>query len=221
MHWWVENPDILAGRDLQAGGTWLGVHRNGRFATITNYRDAVPPAGRRPSRGELITRFLESTTPPLKFLRDIDGERYAGFNLLVADGEQLAYRSNRDGATGELAPGVYGLANAILDTPWPKVDRTRSALQGLIDADNVNETGLLRLLDDRQRASARDLDTGGLPFELAHAFSAPFIVLPDYGTRCSTVLTRDLKGQVLVAEKRFGPDGLSTGQSNFSFQVCG
>ncbi len=221
MHWWVENPDILAGRDLQAGGTWLGVHRNGRFATVTNYRDAVLPAGRRPSRGELITRFLVSTSTPLAFLRDIDGERYAGFNLLVADGEQLAYRSNRDGATVELAPGVYGLANAILDTPWPKVDRTRAALQGLIDADKVNETGLLRLLDDRQRASARDLDTGGLPFDLAHAFSAPFIVLPDYGTRCSTVLTRDLKGQVLVAEKRFGPEGRSAGQSNFSFQVCG
>ena len=221
MHWWVENPDILAGRDLQAGGTWLGVHRNGRFATVTNYRDAVPPAGRRPSRGELITRFLESTTTPLEFLRDIDGDRYAGFNLLVADGEQLAYRSNRDGATSELAPGVYGLANAILDTPWPKVDRTRAALQGLIDADKVNETGLLRLLDDRQRASAGDLDTGGLPFELAHAFSAPFIVFPDYGTRCSTVLTRDRRGQMLVAEKRFGAEGRSTGQSNFSFQVCG
>jgi uncharacterized protein with NRDE domain len=219
MHWWVEKPDVLAGRDLQAGGTWLGVHRNGRFATVTNFRDAVPPSGHRPSRGSLITAFLESDAAPLEFLRGLDGDRYAGFSLLVADREQLAYLSNRDGSTRELAPGIYGLANATLDTPWSKVERTRASLKRLIDAGAVNETSLLRLLDDRTRASAQDFDAGGLPFELAHAVSAPFIVLPDYGTRCSTVLTRDLAGQVLVAEKRFSPEGRSTGQSSFGFQV--
>jgi uncharacterized protein with NRDE domain len=219
MHWWVEKPDILAGRDLQAGGTWLGVHRNGRFATVTNFRDAAPPSGHKPSRGGLITAFLESDAAPIEFLQGLDGDRYAGFNLLVADREHLAYLSNRDGSIGELAPGIYGLANATLDTPWPKVERTRASLRRLIDAGAVNETSLLRLLDDRMRASAHDLDAGGLPFELAHAISAPFIVLPDYGTRCSTVLTRDLRGQVLVAEKRFGPEGRSTGQSSFGFQV--
>lgn len=215
MHWWVGRPDILAGRDLQGGGTWLGVDRAGRFASVTNYRDAVPPAGRRPSRGELITAFLDDTRSPLDFVRSVDGARYAGFNLLVADGEQLAYLSNRDGASGELPPGIYGVANATLDTPWPKVERTRDALQELIRNNDVNETRLLRLLEDRRRASAHDLDTAGQPFEKAHAYSAPFIVLPDYGTRCSTVITRDSAGQVRVTERRFSPDGRSTGQSDF------
>lgn len=219
MHWWVESPDILAGRDLQGGGTWLGIRRNGRFATVTNYRDAVPPSGRRPSRGELITGFLDDTVSPLDYVRSVDATRYAGFNLLVADRNRLAYLSNRDGASGELPPGIYGVANATLDTPWPKVERTRAALDEIIREDDVNETRLMRLLDDRRRASVNELDTAGLPFEKAHAFSAPFIVLPDYGTRCSTVVIRNDDGQVRVAERRFSPDGRSTGQSDFTFQV--
>lgn len=219
MHWWVDYPEILAGRDLQGGGTWLGIRRNGRFATVTNYRDAVPPSGRRPSRGELITAFLQSSLSPLEYVRSVDPARYAGFNLLVADRDRLAYLSNRDGASGELPAGIYGVANATLDTPWPKVERTRAALDELIRSDNVNESRLLRLLDDRRRASARELDAGGMPFEKAHAFSAPFIVLPDYGTRCSTVVIRDVAGQVRVAERRFSADGRSTGQSDFAFQV--
>ncbi len=221
MHWWVEKPDILAGRDLQAGGTWLGLDRSGRFATITNYRDAVPPSGRRPSRGELVTAFLESERPPLEFVRSIDGARYAGFNLLVADRDQVAYLSNRDGSSGALPPGIYGVANATLDTPWPKVERSRAELERLIRDGTVNETELLRLLSDRRRASARDVEPAGLPFEKAHALSAPFIVLPDYGTRCSTVLTRDTAGCVRVAEKRFSPGGRSTGQSDFVFHIAG
>lgn len=220
MHWWVEKPDIVAGRDLQAGGTWLGVHRSGRFATVTNFRDAVPPSGRRASRGQLVTAFLESDRSPLEFLRSIDIGRYAGFNLLVTDGEELAYLSNRDGASGELGPGIYGVANATLDTPWPKVERTRAALEDLIAAGNVNETELLRLLEDRRPAPASEIDSGHLPFEKAHALSAPFIVLPDYGTRCSTVLTRDTGGRVRISERRFSPDGRSTGQSDVAFQLA-
>jgi uncharacterized protein with NRDE domain len=219
MHWWVEKPDIIAGRDLQAGGTWLGVHRSGRFAAVTNFRDAVPPSGRRLSRGHLVTAFLESDRSPLDFVRSIDGRRYAGFNLLVADLEELAYLSNRDGASGELSPGIYGVANATLDTPWPKVEGTKAELARLIATGDVNETELLRLLDDRRRAPARDVHSGRLPFEKAHALSAPFIVLPDYGTRCSTVLTRDLENRVRISERRFSPDGRSTGQSDFNIQL--
>jgi uncharacterized protein with NRDE domain len=220
MHWWVEKPDIIAGRDLQAGGTWLGVHKSGRFATVTNFRDALPPSGRRSSRGHLVTEFLESDRSPLDFVRSIDGGRYAGFNLLVADREELAYLSNRDGASGELPPGIYGVANATLDTPWPKVERTKAELERLIANANVNESELLRLLEDRRPAPARDVESGRLPFEKAHALSAPFIVLPDYGTRCTTVLTRDTEGRVRISERRFSPDGRSTGQSDFNFQLA-
>jgi uncharacterized protein with NRDE domain len=219
MHWWPDRAGVLAGRDLQAGGTWLGVTRGGRFAAVTNFRDAVPPSGRRPSRGGLVTGFLESDSAPLPYLQSIDGDRFAGFNLLVADAGRLAYLSNRRGSAGELPPGIYGIANATLDTPWPKVERTRAALAALIREGEVNETGLLRLLDDRHRASARDLEPGGLPFDTAHALSAPFITMPDYGTRCSTVVLRDAGGRVRVAEKRFAPDGSPTGQLEFGFQA--
>jgi uncharacterized protein with NRDE domain len=221
MHWWVEKSTILAGRDLQGGGTWLGLDRRGRFATVTNFRDAVPPSRRRPSRGGLVTGFLETDLTPLDYFKTLEADRYAGFNLLVYDGEQLAYLSNRGGTAGLLPAGLYGVANATLDAPWPKVERTRAALGSLIDEDVVNESRLFRVLDDRERASARDLDTQGLPFEKAHAFSAPFIVLPDYGTRCSTVLLRDANGELRVSEKRFGPDGHATGQSDFRFQLAG
>lgn len=220
MHWWIEQPDILAGRDLQGGGTWFGVHRNGRMAAVTNFRDAVPPSGRRPSRGELITRFLAGSMSPDDYVRGIDAERYAGFNLLVADTRELAYVSNRAERGGALGTGIYGVANATLDTPWPKVEKTKAALGNLLNNGDVNESALLRLLDDRSRAPARDLDTGGMAFDKAHALSAPFIVMPDYGTRCSTVLLRDSNGRCRVVEKRFSNDGSSSGQSEFAFQLA-
>ena len=220
MHWWVEKPDILAGRDLLGGGTWLGVHRNGRFATVTNFRDGVPPAGKLVSRGKLITDFLESEQSPSEFVRNIDGSDYAGFNLVVADLDSASYLSNRDGGCRDLEPGVYGLANATLDTPWPKVERSRSVFNTALASSQVNESSLLRLLDDRRLASPTEVETHGLPFKKAHAYSAPFIVMPDYGTRCSTVMFRDHNGHLKISEKRFKADGRSTGQSDFHFDVA-
>ena len=130
--WWDDRPAILGGRDLEAGGTWLGVHRSGRFATVTNYRDADTPSGDLVSRGGLVTGFLESEEDPFKMVDSIDGERYAGFNLLgVADG-RLVYRSNRGAGSRELPPGIYAVANATLDTPWPKVERIKAALKQLV-----------------------------------------------------------------------------------------
>lgn len=218
-HWWPDAPAILGGRDLQAGGTWLAVAVNGRFATVTNYRDAAPPEARRQSRGHLVSGFLKSGASPIEFASSLDGDRYAGFNLLVGDGETLAYRCNRDGVARELAPGIYAVANAALDTPWPKVERVKKALRALLDAGRVNETELFRLLDDRERARVSDVETGGLPFDKAHALTAPFVVMPDYGTRSSTILTRDSTGDVRFIEKRFDAAGRSTGESSFRFRI--
>lgn len=219
LHWWVDSPDILAGRDLQGGGTWLGLHRDGRFATVTNYRDADAPQVGRLTRGKLVADFLNSSEDPLEYVRRIDGGRYAGFNLIVADTKRIAYLSNRDGGYSELAPGVYGLANATLDSAWPKVERAKCALDKLLASDQVNETALMRLLGDRVRANARDIEANGGSFDRAHALSAPFIVMPDYGTRCSTVLTRNSEGQVRISEARFAADGLPTGQTDFAYAV--
>lgn len=219
-HWWADKPDILGGRDLQAAGTWLAVAKSGRYATVTNYRDADQPSARLQSRGHLVTGFLHSDASPVDYVSSIDVDRYAGFNLLAGDVDTLAYRCNRSGPGRELVPGIYAVANATLDTPWPKVERTKKALQGLLDAGRINETELLRLLDDRERARASEVRTGGLPFEKAHALTAPFVVMPDYGTRSSTVLTRDSEGEVHLTEKRFDAAGHSTGQSNYRFRIA-
>jgi uncharacterized protein with NRDE domain len=204
---------------LQGGGTWLGLHRNGRFATVTNYRDAEAPQVGRLTRGKLVTDFLNRREDPLDYVQQIDGGRYAGFNLIVADTRRVAYLSNRDVGYSELAPGIYGLANATLDTAWPKVERAKNALDKLLTGGLVNETALLRLLGDRVRANARDIEVNGGSFERAHALSAPFIVMPDYGTRCSTVLTRNNEGQVRISETRFAADGISTGQTDFAYVI--
>lgn len=217
-HWWPDKPDIVGGRDLQAGGTWLAMHRNGRFAAVTNFRDAHREKAGLRSRGHLITGFLETDAGGRDYLESIDGDAYAGFNLLVSDGRTAAYLSNRGGGLRDLAPGVYGLSNATLDDPWTKVTRSRARLAELIEADDVNETSLLRLLADRDKASAAEVKTNGLSFSMAHALTAPFIVHPEFGTRCSTVMTIDGAGNVRFVERRFDPDGRQSGESRFTFE---
>ncbi len=141
--WWPDQPDIVAGRDLQAGGTWLGLHRAGRFATITNFRDAKTGRGKLRSRGHLVTDFLLTEQSPLDYLQSISPDNYAGFNLLVADRECLAYLSNRGGGVRKLPAGVYGLSNATLDTPWEKVERSKSRLGKILAQGDANDTRLL------------------------------------------------------------------------------
>lgn len=217
-HWWPDKPQVLGGRDLQAGGTWLAAHRGGRFAAVTNYRDAQRESAGLRSRGHLVTGFLDAGGSVTDYLDTIDGAAYAGFNLLVSDGRTAAYLSNRGGGLRELPPGIYGLSNATLDDPWTKVTRTKSGLSELLEDDNVNETSLMRLLGDREKASADEVETNGLSFEMAHALTAPFIVHPVYGTRCSTVLTNDDAGRVAFLERRFDADGRQAGESRFAFE---
>ncbi len=215
-HWWNDEPDVLGGRDLQAGGTWLAVHRDGRFGTVTNFRDAQHESRTLQSRGNLITGFLQGDLSPADYLAAIDGDRYAGFNLVVGDNESLAYLSNRDAGVRELGPGIYGMSNALLDSDWHKVHRAKSGLQRLLNENRVNESVLLGLLDDHERAPASSIETGRFDFETAHAISAPFIVLPDYGTRSSSVVLRDNMGRSRFTERRFDPNGIVTGNSAFS-----
>ena len=218
-HWWTDEPDIVGGRDLQAGGTWLALHRSGRFATVTNFRDAQPPSPEHRSRGFLVSGFLEGDVTPRDYVAAIDGEQFAGFNLLVGDANRVAYRSNREDGDRALEPGVYGLSNALLDGPWHKVETSKAKLSGLIAADNVNETSLMRLMDDRDRAPASAVEAGRLDFDTAYAITAPFIVLPDYGTRCTTVVLAGADGRWQFTERRFDPSGEVTGESRFSFLV--
>lgn len=216
-HWWTDRPDIVGGRDLEAGGTWLALHRSGRFATVTNYRDAEASTTGQRSRGHLVTDFLEGAQAPRSYLEGIDGSAYAGFNLIVGDAEKAAYLSNRDESVRDLAPGVYGLSNALLDGPWEKVVRSKHNLSLLLERNAVYEKTLLEMLGDQTPGTVDEKEAARLGDAAARAITAPFIVMSDYGTRCSTVVTVDDKSRWRLLERRFDPAGASSGESRFSF----
>ena len=216
-NWWPDRPDVVGGRDLQAGGTWLAAHRGGRFATVTNFGEARRPKAGQRSRGLLVSGFLDSDLAPADYLGTIEGDAYAGFNLIVGDSNGAAYLSNREDGVRELLPGTYGLSNTLLDGPWHKIERSKERMLDLLDKGAVNEAELMRLMQDRQRAPAEDVETGRFDFETSYALTAPFIVLPNYGTRCTTVLLADREGNWQFAERRFGPGGKRVGETRFSF----
>jgi len=218
-HWWPDNESLLAGRDLQAGGTWLAVSKSGRFATVTNFREGQSSRAGRKSRGALVTDFVTDTSSPQEYESSIAYDEYAGFSLLLCDGESMTYLSNRDDLEANLDPGIYGLSNASLDTPWSKVIRARSGLESLIDNSEVNETELMRLLADRTPAALDEVEAEGLPFEIARALTAPFIVAPDYGTRSSSTVLWGIDDVIDSCERRFDSSGKTTGESRFRFQV--
>jgi uncharacterized protein with NRDE domain len=219
LHWWADDPDILAGRDLQAGGTWLASHRAGKFATVTNYREQQRTEARFRSRGELVTNFVTSNMTAEKFGNSVAGEQYAGFSLLAIDNDDLYYVSNRGDGPTLLAPGIYGLSNASLDTPWSKLLRSRERLRLLVDSGEVNEAALMHLMADREPAPVSGEVAAELPFEIARALTAPFIVSPDYGTRCSTSVMWSHSGTVALSERSFDAAGNATGDSRYSFET--
>jgi uncharacterized protein with NRDE domain len=228
---WSDPIGMVAGRDLQAGGTWLGLDHRGRVGIITNFRERLRPRRNVSSRGTLIPRFLSSEDSPAEYLAELETEApgLSGFNLLLVTSSQLWYASNRmDEFARPLAAGVFGLANQSLDSPWPKVLRVRARMERWI-ADDARPPEaharaaattataadeLFDILRDTEPAPvAGELThalTTGLPAEWERAVSAPFVVHPEYGTRCSTVLLTDRDGGTLVAERSFAPDGKLT-----------
>lgn len=217
LNWWPDKPGVAAGRDLQAGGTWLAASRNGRFATVTNFREDLEVEKGDLSRGALVADFVTGDEPPLAYAKRIDGARFAGFSLLAATPDEMACVSNRGDPARQLAPGIYGLSNASLDTPWPKLTRSKKRLAALLDEDAVSAATLFELLSDR--APARAAETGTLPKEQVRAISAPFIVTPVFGTRCSTVLLLDQSGRVRLHERRFDAAGDPQGESSLDFRI--
>lgn len=184
---WPDQPAILAGRDLAAGGTWLGITRGGRFAALTNFRDPARHRADAPSRGRLVADFLAGEAAIDAYLDDLAAADYNGFNLLLGDGERLVAFSNVSRKRHALAPGVYGLSNALLDTPWPKVGAGKAALTAALAA-LPDETALWRLLRDPTIHADAALPVTGVPLEWERLLSAAFVRGPDYGTRCSTVV---------------------------------
>lgn len=217
---WEEAPDVLAGRDLEAGGTWLGVTRRGRFAALTNFRDPVRNKPGAPSRGGLVSGFLGGTQSAEDYLRELESVagRYNGFNLMFGDREGLWCFSNCGEGERKLAPGVYGLSNHLLDTPWPKVARGKSALADALEA--LPEEGpLFALLRDDRIAPDDALPRTGVSLEWERLLSASFVRSPAYGTRSSTVVLLDRTGKLRFTEQTFLPDAVPGEQVEFSFQI--
>ncbi|HZX30986.1 MAG TPA: NRDE family protein [Rhodocyclaceae bacterium] len=202
---WPDDPRVLGGRDLEAGGTWLGMTESGRFAAVTNVREPAMPKGAR-SRGELTKGFLQGIESAGEYAANIDDKAYSGFNLLVGDGETLWYASNRDGATRALLPGVYGLSNHLLDTPWPKLVTARQRFAAALQSLPATEDFFAILADD-QIVPDEHLPQTGVALEWERRLSAIFVRSENYGTRASTVLTRDSGGTIRLEERSFGPNG--------------
>jgi uncharacterized protein with NRDE domain len=219
---WENEPDILGGRDLEKGGTWLGVNLEGRFAAVTNYRDG-PASGQFPrSRGELPAGFLRAAEPPSAFLRGVVplASQYGGFSLLVGDAGQLWFFSNRDGEARELPPGVHGLSNHLLNTPWPKVVRGKQRLAALLAAGEAGLVqGLFEALSDRTPADDSELPDTGVGRQRERELSPAFIAGERYGTRASTVLLVDRECRLTFIERRFGALGVPLGETSRRLQL--
>ncbi len=203
---WSDAPQVFAGRDLEAGGTWLGVTNTGRFAAVTNVREPGRPAGDR-SRGLLTRDFLLGGESAAAYVAALDGEVFAGFNLLLCDGREFWYSSNRsehDNSPRALPPGIYGVSNHLLDTPWPKLAASKlrfaEALSHL-----PAEKGFFDLLADVEIVPDADLPATGVPLEWERRLSAVFVRSPDYGTRASTLLMQQQDGSSTLVERSFGP----------------
>jgi uncharacterized protein with NRDE domain len=220
---WPDAPELLAGRDLEQGGTWMGLTwgsltRGGRIAAVTNFRDGGRPRNGQRSRGWLVRDYLLAELDPERYVSNLqsDGEQYDGFNLLVGAGDRIYYCSNRGGAPHLLSPGVHGLSNHLLNTPWPKVEQAKARLAALADtpAELLVER-LFELLADDRRAPDDDLPRTGISLEWERVLSSAFIRTADYGTRSSTVILLHANGQAVFEERGFAVDGSLTHQRRY------
>lgn len=201
---WSDKPDLLAGRDLEAGGTWFGVNRAGQWATVTNFRGG--DSGGKQSRGELPADFLADPSLSLAdYARQVcgKGEQYRGFNLLAGSAHELAYCNNLNDHVEFLKPGVYTLSNDVLDTPWPKAELARMRLEKFIESDELRSEVLIAVLSSREVFPDGRLPDTGVGLEMERTLSPPFIVSHSYGTRCTTVLLMDRQGGVEFAEQSY------------------
>lgn len=221
---WRDRPDIIGGLDCEAGGTWLGLTRQGRFALLTNYRDPSVLLPQAPSRGKLVADYLTADVPPDDYAASIQrtAQTYNGFNLLLGDLTGARYVSNRaqQDSPQRLAPGRYILSNHLLNTGWPKAVRLRVALDQFPMAQlEQSLTPVFEILKDNTQAIDGLLPATGLTLERERLLSSPFIISPEYGTRCSTVIAVHASGHAIFSEISYDSSGTAVQRHDWPFSV--
>lgn len=212
LDYWTDQPKILAGRDLEGMGTWLGISTSGRIGAITNFRDpeAMRKKNRGPSRGLLVSEFLSRTEPPRVYLERLRSSKavYDGFNLLVGNMEELWWYCNVGDRMRALTPGIHAISNHLLNTPWPKVKTIKTELAAILDSDEAPEPeAIFAGLADTGRPPDEELPDTGIDLEWERTLSPVFITSPIYGTRTSSLIFIDRKGHVTFYERTFAVDG--------------
>ena len=205
--YWDHYPDLLAGKDLKAGGTWMGVTKNGKFAALTNYRDIKFIKENAPSRGHIVKDFLISDAAPEDYLSSLnqDAEKYNGFNLIAGTIEELFYLNNQQNEVKKLEPGFYSISNAFLNTDWPKTKSALHQFKETVQPGNFNENNLFDILVDSKTFPQELLPSTGLSEDMEKAVSSIFIQTPDYGTRCSTIVHAKKNGKLSFSERTYKP----------------
>jgi len=219
---WPDDRRILAGRDLEAGGTWLGVSQNGRLAALTNYYAPAEYATGKPSRGRLVADFLTSDTAPEAYLERIhnQGERYNGYGLVFGDSSGLHFATNRGDSLYALPAGAHGLSNHLINTPWPKVVSLKAGLQRVLaHSDIIDPEELFTLLSDRTRYPEYLLPDTGVGIDRERRLSSIFVTLPEFGTRCSTVILIDRDHRMTFVERSFDARRNITGTVEFQLSM--
>ncbi|MCC6531469.1 MAG: NRDE family protein [Burkholderiales bacterium] len=218
---WPEAAQVAAGKDLEGGGTWLGITRRGRWAALTNFRQAGTYRASAPSRGRLVSDYLIGDVPPERYVEQLEPRAhiYNGFNLLLGAGEDVFYCSNRNAQCEQVPAGIHGLSNHLLNTPWPKVEMGKAALRSLPDSATDPASVLLAALAERRLPPDEDLPDTGVGLAAERVLSPPFIAAESYGTRASTIIAIDASGMVSIAEHRFGRFGVPEGATSLSFRL--
>lgn len=218
---WKDHPTILGGRDLEANGTWMAMNMEGKISLVTNYRDPLNIDPKAPSRGQLVSDFLLNGMSAEKYLAQVEkmGKAYNGFNLVVGTSDTLHYYSNYKDGIEEIPPGLHGLSNHLLNTPWPKVVRGKEKMKRLLASTDVEPAKLFDLLFDDNQAPDEKLPDTGVGLERERMLSSMFIKSPNYGTRCSTVVMIDHANDVYFSERVYDLQTFEYSSHAFEFKI--
>jgi uncharacterized protein with NRDE domain len=218
---WKDYPNIVGGRDLEANGTWMGMTTSGKISMLTNYRDPMNINPEAPSRGHLVSDYLEQNVSPEDYMKQVEphAKAYNGFNLLVGNAEVFYYLSNYKSGIEKVTSGLHGLSNHLLETPWPKVSRGKQKFTELLTTDNIASHQLFEFLYDGERAADDQLPDTGIGLERERALSSMFIKSPGYGSRCSTVILVDQENNVEFSERVYDLSTFAYTTKSFRFSI--